>query len=933
MNFGPYRARGTDGEPLCPSGVSTRVAARCAASVASLAAALLASAPAHAQVDAGSVAKSEGEIVVTGTRISGFAAPTPVTSFNEEQLKEQAVRNVADLLLDIPAFKANQNIGTTTTPIGASNLDLRGLGPARTLVLLDGRRLAATAPTGDIDVNTIPAILIKRIEIVTGGASAAYGSDAVSGVVNLFLDNKFTGIRGDVQYGETKYGDIRQPGASLAWGSAFGDRGHIVLAAEYSENSGQLSQATRDWGSRNYGVLTNPNFNPANGEPRQLILPGAVYSQMTPGGVTAVNSIPALRGIQFGPGGTVQPFTYGQYVGNSFMIGGSGGPNGEAGNILPRLRRGSAYGRVSYDLNDNLSIYADALYARGKVFSDLNPNFDAGNLTIRIDNAYLPSSIRQILVANNRTSFNIGRQNNEDGQSEVHVDTEVQRYGAGIEGSFGENWTWDGYVQVSRNNYSIDTTNIRVQSRWLAAVDAVVNPATGQVVCRSTLTDPTNGCIPANVFGAGSISQAAVNYYNGTSTLDSRQKQEVVALNLRGKPFSTWAGPVSVAVGAEYRREAVSAVSDPLSQAKAFRSGNPQGLSGSFNVKEAYAEIVIPLADDVPFARLLDVNLAGRITDYSSSGTVTTYKVGVNYSPFTDLRLRGTLSRDIRAANVNELYSGQTQVLSILLDPFTNTSRQTAVITGGNPDLAPERARSYVIGGVYQPSWLPGAQISVDYYSVNISDAITALPGVQVLDGCFRLNVQNLCDAITRDPTTNIISQVSTTLINVANVKTNGIDIEAAYNFALGNGRVTARALVTYVNKLSTTIVSDTTDFAGQVGVNGGVPHWRGNLSLTYRTDKFHVGALVRYVQGGTYSNVFVEGVDINDNSVPGQTYLDLTGSYRITPGIELFGKIDNVLNRDPPVTVNSALAPLVANSPFYDRIGRFYSAGVRFRF
>lgn len=948
----------------CPVGRST-------ASMAAIAVAFLSSTDALAQADAGSVIAalaqenaaslaapqsaavqddagasstaaaagddsrpgSDGEILVTGTRISGFTAPTPVTSFNQEQLQERAVRNVADLMIDIPALKPNQNLGQSTTPIGASNLDLRGLGPARTLVLLDGRRLAATAPTGDIDVNTIPAILIKRIEIVSGGASAAYGSDAVSGVVNLFLDNKFSGIKGDIQYGETKYGDIRQPGASLAWGQGFADRGHIVLAAEYSENSGQLSQATRDWGARNWGLLTNPNFTTTNGQPRQLILPDAVYSQMTPGGVTAVNSIPALRGIQFGPGGVVQPFTYGQYVGNSFMIGGSGGPNGGSANILPSLRRGSAYGRVTYDLTDNLSIYADALYARGKVFSDLNPNFDAGTLVIRNDNAYLPASIRAILVANNRTSFNIGRQNNEDGESEVRVDTQVQRYGAGVEGSLGNGWTWDGYFQISRNSYAVEITNIRVQSRWLAAVDAVVNPATGQVVCRSTLTAPTNGCIPANVFGAGSISAAAVNYYNGVSTLDSKQEQEVVALNLQGSPFATWAGPVSLALGAEYRREAVSAVSDPLSQAKAFRSGNPQGVSGSFNVKEVFAEIVVPLAKDVPFAHLLDVNLAGRVTDYSSSGTVSTYKVGINYSPFADLRFRGTMSRDIRAANVNELYSGQTQVLTVLLDPFTNTSRQTAVITGGNPNLDPERARSYVVGGVYQPSWLPGAQFSIDYYSISISDAIESLNGPQVLDSCFRLNLQDLCDAITRDPATNIISQVSTTLINVAKVETAGIDFEAAYSFALGSGRATGRVLVTHVNKLATTIVSETTDFAGQVGVNGGVPHWRGNVSLTYRTDKFHVGAMVRYAQGGTYNNVFVEGVDINDNSVPGRAYLDLTGSYRITPGVELFGAIDNVFDNDPPVTVNSALAPFAAQSLFYDRIGRFYSAGVRFRF
>jgi iron complex outermembrane receptor protein len=873
------------------------------------------------------------EIAITGTRISGFTAPTPVTSVGTAELQMKAVRNVADLMQDIPALRVNFNTGQVSAPLGSSNLDLRGLGANRTLLLLDGRRFGSTDATGGVDVNVIPTVLIRKIDIVTGGASAAYGSDAVSGVVNMFLDHEFEGLKTDVQYGQSRYDDIRQTGASIGFGKAFlGGRLHVVTAGDYTRNTGQASQDSRPWGRNNVAVLSNPAFAPGNGQPQRLILPNSLLSQMTYGGVTAVNSHPSLRGLEFLPGGVVQPFAYGTNVGSTFMTGGGGVSVIGDANILPELERASGYGHVSYDISDSTNVYVDALYSRATAYADQLFNTDTGNLTIRRENVFLPQSVRDIMVANNLPTFQMGRLDTEAGVFDTDVTMQVQRYAAGVEGTFLGDWNWDVYAQFGRNRYEREDNNNRITANYSRAVDSVIDPATGQPICRSTLTDPSNGCVPANVFGQGSISAAAVAYYTGTSWLNQRQEQDVYAFKIDGSPFDTWAGAVSTAVGAEYRTEAIVVDSDAISRASGWRQINAQPLDGSYNVKEGFFEVGVPLLNEVPAAYLLDLNGAVRRTDYSTSGGVTTWKVGLNYEPIADLRIRGTVSRDIRAPNINELFSGQNQGISPLIDPITNTQRSVVQLTGGNPNLLPERALSYTFGAVYQPTWLPGFRVSADYYSIDLEDAISALTPQQVVDGCYRQGQQSLCDQITRD-SSGLLSLVEATLLNTAATETSGLDIELGYTYDIEGGQLVARMLTTYVDDLTTTINNVPTDRAGQVGAAGGVPHWRGNLSLEFRSQKYNAGVLYRYVQGGTYDNTFVEGIDINDNSVSGRSYIDLSGTYKLTEGIEVFGKINNVFDADPPATPNIIAQTIYAASPFYDRTGRYYIAGMRARF
>ncbi|WP_109806217.1 TonB-dependent receptor domain-containing protein [Sphingosinithalassobacter portus] len=930
---------------------------RLTAAMGAIAAASLIGSGAHAQTagdpapvdenqDAPLQENQGAEIIVTGSRVSGFTSPTPLTTIGEEELQTRAVRNLADIMFDTPTLKPTQNTGQSSQPIGASNFDLRGLGPNRTLVLVDGRRFPATDPTGGVDVNVIPAALVKRIEIVTGGASAAYGSDAVSGVVNILLDDRMEGVRGSVQYGQSTYDDHYKPAVSLAVGKAFGNF-HFVASGDYFRDSGQLAQESRPWARGDYAVLTNPAYPGTPGAPRLVIAPNARFSQMTTGGVTLLNSIPALQNIQFGPNGTVLPFNRGTLVGSTYMSGGDGGTLSATSNISPVIERATGFGRLSYDVSDSVTLYADALYSRADIFSDGTTATDR-NLVIQRDNAFLPEPIRDILIANNRTSFSIGRIGAEEGAFTNTVDNTVQRYGLGANGEFGNGWHWDVSAQFSRVRYYREDGNNRNNARYSLGVDSVINPATNRPICRALLNNPNptdaqdpyrdiRDCVPIDVFGPGSMSQAALDYIGGTAFLDSRQEQDIYAVNLEGSPFSTWAGDVSIAVGAEYRRESVRATNDAVSQRSGWKTVNPQALDGSLNVKEAYAEIVVPLLRDSGLGRLLDLNLAGRVTDYSTSGTVTTWKAGVNYQPIDSIRLRATLSKDIRAANINELYSGQNQFINTITNPVTNVALSTLQLTGGNPDLHPEESRAFTAGIVFEPGWLPGFRVSFDYFSFKIDEAITSLTGQQIVDGCLAQGQTALCNAITFNG--NTITQVQATLINAAQSTAKGFDIEAVYGFDLGAGRVSIRGLATHVSELTVTSDGVTTDFAGTVGSTGtmgpagGIPKWRGTLSVDYGSEAFGVGALVRYVDGGKLNVSYVEGVDIADNSVPSRTYVDLNGRVRLTGAIEIYGTIDNLLNTAPPLTPNAITAPSYASSVFYDRIGRTYTIGARFRF
>ncbi|QDX28366.1 TonB-dependent receptor [Sphingomonas suaedae] len=901
-------------------------------------------------------------ITVTGTRISGFTAPTPLTTLRSEDIELKAASTVADLLDDVPQLRVNQNIGKSSEPIGASNADLRGLGSQRTLVLIDGRRVAFTDPAGTIDTNIIPVSLISSAEIVTGGASAAYGSDAVAGVVNFVLDKNLQGLKLDVSYGQTIYDDHRRPSVSAAYGTKLlDDRLQLTFAGDYLRNSGQTSQAERPWGDNQTALLTNPAYTPTNGQPRLIISDNARFTQMTAGGViTRSNGNPnatgpslaqrlgfaAGSGVQFDANGNPIPFTYGTNIGGTFMTGGDGAQVTDGGNIMPQIERITGYGGLRFDISDSVTFFTDFLYSRVDTLSDLTPNPDNGGITIQSDNAYLATSMRNAMAAAGITSFTMGRMNYEDGYSLFDSRTESRRFTFGVEGRFGNGWTWDVSGQISRNDYEQLSHNNRINARWFLGLDSVINPATNQPICRALLNNPNptaaqdpygdiRSCVPIDPFGAGAVSDAALAYYRGTSFTRASQHQDVFAANLSGSPFSTWAGEVKIAVGAEYRREKTTLTSDADSAARRWRSVNSQPFSGEFDVKEGYAEIVVPLAKDAPFADNLDVNGAIRYTDYELSGGVTTWKVGVNYSPIPDVRFRATLSRDIRAPNNWELFSRGNQVINAIVDPRTNISRQTVQITSGNPALEPEKADTFTGGVVFQPGFLPGFSASIDYYRIKINGAIATVAPQNIVNFCEEGRTE-FCAGVIRDPVSDIITQVNVTPFNADSLKTSGVDVELQYRFDLGGGRLNLRGLANYVAEISTTSNGVTNDYVGLAGISPppqGLPEWRVNIDANYSIGGFKLGASYRYVDGGKFDTRFNTRVlDIADNTVAGRSYVDLSAAYKLTSAVEIYGRVENLFNTYPPVTPNGITQPTIANSQFFDRRGTFFVVGGRLR-
>lgn len=901
-------------------------------------------------------ATDAAEVIVTGTRISGFTTPTPVTSLSSAQLEDKAVSTVSELLDDVPQLRINQNIGKSSEPIGFSAVDLRSLGAQRSLVLLDSRRVGITDPQGTIDTNIVPVALLSSIEIVTGGASAAYGSDAVAGVVNFRLDHNLEGFKADVSYGQTRYDDYRRPAVSFAWGHGFLDgRLHVTAAGDYVRNSGQTAQSSRDWGDDETALLTNPAYTPTNGQPRLLIVDNSRFTQMTPGGALARTpglalaaqlGFPAGTGVQFDATGQPIPFHYGTNIGGVFMTGGDGGSYQDEGNLQPELERYSAYGRVSYEVTPSVTVFTDVLYARLDVTSDLAPNYDNGTITIRNDNAFLPANVRTAMAAANLTSFAYGRQILEDGDSIFNNTTDVLRWVVGLEGQAG-GWSWDVSAQIGRDEYASDNLNNRIQTRWLAGIDSVANPATGQPICRSLLNNPNptdaqdpyrdiRDCVPIDPFGAGSVTAAAQAYYLGVSSYRSEQNQDVVAANMQGKPFSTWAGDVSLAFGAEYRREETVLTADEDSALRRWRSINTQPFEGEYDVKEGYLEFVAPLAADAPLARNLDVNGAVRYTDYSTSGGVTTWKAGVNYSPIDDVRLRGTVSRDIRAPNNYELFSRGNQVINAIIDPRDNIQRQTTQITSGNPNLVPEEADTQTVGVIFQPHWLEGLKASIDYYQIKIDGAISTITPQNIVDFC-EAGQTLFCSGVVRDPVSGLITRVNITPFNADSLETSGVDFELEYRLDLPNGAdVTLRGLANYVAELVTTSSGVSNDYVGLAGLSPpptGVPQWRYNLDALYSSGPMRFGVTYRYIDGGKFDTRFNRTVlDLADNTIDGIGYVDLNASYELNSSVALYGRVENLFDEDPPIAPNAIIQPTTANSQFYDRRGMFWVLGARLR-
>ncbi len=888
------------------------------------------------------------EIVVTGTHLSreGFDAPTPTTVIGEAILETRAPSVLIDAIRYLPQMRgisAPDTAGQASLgPGGQSFINLRALGANRSLVLLNGQRMIATSNTSTVDIGVLPQALINRVDVVTGGASAAYGSDAVAGVVNFVLNTGYVGLKGDIEGGLSAQGDNEEWKTSVLYGTTLGDDLHLVAGGEYYKADG-LEAGSRDFAVEAPSTRPNPAYAPGNGQLPLIREPGyfSYLANQTYGGLIVGGP---LAGTQFLPGGATSQLDV-----SACPIRNAGGTYctprqplpwaAVQANVAAPVERGSAYVRLTDEITSTVSVFADVLYGSSKTTYQTVPfnATSAGLLTINNDNAYLPQTIRDQMAANNLTSFQLGRFSRDDGPTVGSREAEVTRASLGMEAEVWNGWTFKPYVSYAQSDFTIGLNNTWITSRFRMAADAVVNPANGQVVCRSTLTDPTNGCVPVNLFGDGSTSDAAHAYYLGNAKSVLTNQLWDVGANLSGDIFSTWAGPISLAVGGEYRSEDDSQVVDAISAVKGFGINNPAPVSGTIEVTEGYIETAIPLAKDLPFAQSAEIHLAGRLTDYSTSGSVETWKVGLNYSPIEDIRFRVTRSRDIRAPNVLELFSPlvQTSGASGIIDPRFNLPTFIRTFQGGNPDLTPEKADTSTIGVVLQPSWLPGFRASLDYYDITIQDAIGTVSPTDVLSGCLA-GKPEFCALETRDASGNLL-EVTTSFLNLSEIHTEGYDLESEYGFDLDRirsgweGRVTLHASANYVPNYRVTNRNGSTQWAGDL-VGFALPKWGGYASAAYSSGNWNLLLDTNYIGGGNYSSAQIG--QLENNYISGVWYVNAAIQRQLQFGGRqslLYFNVDNMFDREPPY--GFYIGGGIGGGPAYDRKGTRFKLGYRVEF
>lgn len=927
------------------------------ASLPALAAGLLMLTPAAALAQAAPAGEDEDaqeEVVVTGSRIerAGFDQPTPTTVLGETELRQGQRPNLQQVLNDSPAFRptVTPQVSVGNTSSGSAPVDLRGLGANRTLTLIDGRRFV-----GNNNLNYIPMGLVGRVEVVTGGASAAYGSDAVAGVVNILLKDSFEGITVGGQTGISSRGDGARYGGDLTAGTSFADgRGQLMFAAEYVKDEAIANRNSR----RNLGSAGIVRFAPTSTtDLRQILVADVNFGAQASQGLITSG---IFAGQVFNDDGTLRPFATGQSLAANpattpfpaQVIGGADAVGlYDAIAVTTPLERISTFGRASYDFG-GVKLWADVAYGRSRSTYAFLPDIGApGSLTIQATNPFLSTTIRNGLAAAGQTSFTLGKFY--DGPFRLIYDgTREQKEAAiGIDADLGGTWKARAHFSHGEIDFSQRVRNARIVANFNNAVNAVLS--NGQAVCAinadAVTTNDDPACRPLNLFGRFAASQESLNYIRGTQQNDTVNKLDAAAVEVQGDLLSLWAGPVTIALGAEARWEEQTSVSGTLDRAGAFGPLNLYGspVSGGFSVKEGFGEIALPLLKVDGVAKI-DLNGAARYSDYSRSGGIWSWKGGATVGLFDSLLLRGTRSRDIRAPTIGELFSVQAINIGPLVDQDTagrlaananynsNPARVTT-FSGGNPDLLPEISYTTAIGATFSPKFFPGLNLSVDYYDIEINGAITTLSGSNLTLACRNGNTA-ACARITRDAT-GTVTEVRSNSQNIAVFETSGFDIEASYVTRLTNlsssipGTLRIRALATHVEKFVIDTGVSRVDTAGDVGSSTGnaVPRWRGTLSLAYQDETFGFDARLRYVGKGTFNKLLVDNPatttqeGLINNAVKAYTYVDIGGQVKVADRLTLSASVNNLFDVAPPL---SPTGPI-----FYDAVGTYLNFGARVKF
>ena len=924
------------------------------------------------------------EVTVTGTRLreTGMQTPTPVTVVTATQLDLVAPGNVSDAFKQLPQFLGNvdstQNNGIGTDA-GQSVLNMRYLGENRTLVLLDGRRMVPSTYNGTIDINVMPQSLLKRTEVVTGGASAAYGTDAVAGVVNFILDTTYTGLKGRVQGGLTGYGDGANEEGELTFGTPIGERAHLVASVDYYHQN-QI-ESVRPW-MQSWGAVNDPTSSDTN---HYIVATNVGSSIYTPGGLINSPKTP-LNNLMFLPDGSAVPFRlgYGTQTGVQGMSGGDGydfrRDGALNGGLQSGVKRWNAFAHLSFNVTDKVELWGETLAGYNDVQSRGFPSVMFGansyQATIYADNAYLPANVRQIMQQDNIASFGLSRLST---PADITRDTLDQsnsmiEFAGGIKAELPGDWNLNSYFEHGRNENDLADENYPRTDRLFLAMDAVTDPATGAITCRVNLVQPGYGCVPIDLLGAGRATPQAIAYVTaGTKTAYLTNTQDAFEATVDGKLFKDlWKpGPVAVAFGVDYRHNTLKQnVVDPTNPTNnpayvAVPKNNPalgiQGIppafagvnsgvqfsiqanfSGVIDVKEAFAEVQIPLLKDQPFAKDLSLNVAGRWATYTGSGSIWSYKYGLDWQTLDWMRFRGTYSRDVRAADMSERYNAAGGGATVT-DPFLN-NRQTVFseIIGGNPAVKPEKADTYSAGIVLTPSgFARGLSVSVDWYSINVKDAIGRLGAQNIVTECYE-GAKQLCAQITRDPVSNEIVSMKDVFLNINSEKVVGTDVEADYLLAFSKGRSLGfRLLGGYLDEFAlSNLGAPTQQQAGTTG-NLPLPHVQLNLGVNYSQGPYSLFVNERYIGSGRRewndNQPAFGGQIINDDHIASALYTDLNLAYTLGLGgdseLQVYLNVQNALNRQPPrVPIFSGFNGTTdTNRALFDVLGRRFVLGFKY--
>ena len=947
-------------------------------------------------------------IIVTGSRIASptVESPAPLQIVDSQVIDDAGVTNIQEVLLENPVFGtpglSRTNSAFLTSGTGVATVDLRDLGSDRTLVLINGRRVVGSvAGSATVDLNVIPTQFIERVDILTGGASSLYGSDAIAGVVNFVYKTDFEGVEANAQYGITEEGDDARYQANITAGTNLaGGDGNIMVHFGYSNEEGLLSNSRAN---TRVDDLDSIYFGGEFGVPTE-----PYYSSFPPQG----RFITTGGTFTYDPDGNLQDCFTTNGPTCASTIGSGTGPNGfnrqDFRTLAVPVERYLFAARANYALSDNVSVFAEGTFNKTTSSRIIEPfplesggangiyptdggynieNYLPGTSTI-VANPFVPAEILAAATDSNGDGLrDIGfaRRLSEFGGRTGSTSRDFYRFVVGLEGGlFDDKFSWDisyNYGDVSENQVSSGQVNV-INFRDALAVRSEVGDENGNGIAGEAICiDPearANGCAPANIFGAGSMSQDAVNYIQAQGTYQTGITQQVVQANLSGSLFELPAGSVGIAVGAEYRKESSFSDNDALTNA-GLNAGNVlPDTSGSFDVKEAYGEIRVPILADTPFFEILEVGAAARVSDYSTVGTTFSWNVTGTWAPIEDVRFRGTYAKAVRAPNVGELFSGLSQTFpSGLTDPCegigatgggalgdncraapgvaaniaangTFTLNQSDIqgisgFNGGNPDLQEETATSWTAGVIINPrsfDALRNLTITGDYYNIEVEDVIQGFPRQFTIDQCYGQGNATFCDLITRRPTATAVNSagsidlVNSLSVNAAVLKTSGIDVTASWFTGLGlmeNDRLTIRGAYTHIleNDFFSLPGGDADRTDGEVGTSKD----RFTANVAYGTGDFRT----------TFTGTFIGSAYIDDQfdgsrvyEIPAEFYLDMQTTFFAGDRYEFYLGVDNLLDNDAPNILSGVTGNVTGSdtaADVYDVFGRRYYAGVRLNF